>query len=133
MSAVYFVQEGDRGTAVWRASDEAPDAFVAAVALDVYDSESEVRDRFAALVEVVAAHYRRAHVVGTGKPASRLAGLPCETCEASEADDVRHRAGQVADIAELGLSPSGLPIGCCKVRTAAVVGGRPSTSRSAAR
>jgi len=50
MSAVYFSQDPDgRGTAFWRASDDAPDAFLCGVALDAYDSDSGVRDRFAEL------------------------------------------------------------------------------------
>jgi hypothetical protein len=128
MSAVYFVAEGGRGCAYWRASDESADVFLCAVTLDVYNSESQVRDRFAELVNVVAAHYRREHVAGTVGPASRLAGFPCEVCEAPEADDVRHAAAQVSDVSELALSPGGLPINCCRVHTVGAFGGRPAAA-----
>jgi hypothetical protein len=131
MSAVYFVQGAGRGNAFWRASDESADVFLCAVALDVYDSESEVRDRFAELVNAVAAHCRRRLTAEVADPASRLAGLPCEKCEAPEADDVRHPAGQVSDVAELELSPGGFPVGCCKRRVVGAFGGRPDTPRPA--
>jgi hypothetical protein len=133
MSAVYFVQEAGRGCAYWRADNDTTDVFLCAVALDVYDSESEVRDRFAALVEAVAACYRRSLVAGTDTPASRLAGFPCETCKTPEADDIRHHVAQVADVSELELSPGGLPINCCKVRVVGGMTGRPDTPRSAVR
>jgi hypothetical protein len=78
MSAVYFVQEADRGVAVWRASDEAPDVFLCSVELTAYNSESQVRDLFAELVNAVADHCRRKHVTATVAPATRLVGLPCD-------------------------------------------------------
>jgi hypothetical protein len=125
---VYFVTEGARGVAYWCANDEAEDVFVAAVARDVYDREPAARDRFAALVHVVADYFRRTYVVGVASSTSRLAGLPCEKCEAPEADDVRHRAGQISDVSELELSPGGFPVGCCKRRVVGVFGGRPAAA-----
>jgi hypothetical protein len=130
MSAVYFVREGDRGCAYWRASEASADEFVCAVALDAYDSDSQVRDRFAELVNAVADHCRRKHAAEAVAPASRLAGLPCETCEAPEADDVRFRAGQISDAAGLELSPGGFPVGCCKRQIVGVIGGRPDTAHA---
>ena len=130
MSAVYFVQEADRGAAVWRASDDAPDVFLCGVALDAYDSDSGVRDRFAELVNAVADHCRRKHAAEVATPTSRLAGLPCETCKAPEADDVRFRAGQISDASELGLSAGGFPVGCCRRQIVGVIGGRPDTAHA---
>jgi len=131
MSAVYFSQDPDgRGTAFWRASDDAPDAFLCGVALDAYDSDSGVRDRFAELVNAVADHCRRKHAAEVATPTSRLAGLPCETCKAPEADDVRFRAGQISDASELGLSAGGFPVGCCRRRIVGVIGGRPDTAHA---
>ena len=128
---VYFLQDAGVGRAVFRASDEAPDEFLCSVELTAYNSDSQVRDRFAELVNAVADHFRRAHVALA--PASRLAGLPCETCTAPEADDIRHRAGQISDASELALSPGGFPIGCCKRRIVGVMSGRPDAPRPAAR
>ena len=122
MSAVYFVQEAGRGVAVWRASDEAPDVFLCSVELTAYNSESQVRDLFAELVNAVAAHCRRAVVAGTVDPAAWIAELPCATCTSPQAADVLHRARQAASIIELGLSPAGHPAGCCKTRIVGAFG-----------
>jgi hypothetical protein len=130
MSAVYFTTEGNRGSAFWRAGDEAEDVFVCAVALDIYEREPEAKKLFAELVNVIAAHYRRTFVAKADKPASRLAGYPCAECKAPEADEIRHLAGQVSDLAELPMSPSGFPLNCCRVRTVGGMSGRPDTSRS---
>jgi hypothetical protein len=59
---VYFLAEGTRGTAVWRASDEAPDVFLCSVEMTAYNSDSQVRDRFAELVSAVSDHCRCKHV-----------------------------------------------------------------------
>jgi hypothetical protein len=126
---VYFVREGDRGVAVWRASDEAPDLFLCSVELTAYDSESEVRDNFASLITAVADHFRRQHVVEP--PVSRLAGFDCERCESPEAIDLRFHAAQSSGA--LDLSPSGFPTGCCRVKVVAAFGGRPDAPRPAAR
>ena len=92
MSAIYFVREASGvGKAVFRPTDDAQDVFCAAVALDAYD-DPHVCANFAALVNAVAAYRRRTHAVGVVAPVSRLDGLPCASCEAPEADDVRFRA-----------------------------------------
>ena len=120
----------DRGVAYYRANDEAEDVFVAAIALVTYDSNSDVRDHFAALVAATADCYRRTYAAVA--PVSRLAGLACETCEAPEAADVRFRAGQISDVSELGLSAGGFPVGCCRRQVVAVVSGS-AAPRAAAR
>ena len=81
-------------------------------------------------VNAVADHCRRKHAAEVAAPTSRLAGLPCETCEAPEADDVRFRAGQISDASELGLSAGGFPVGCCKRQIVGVIGGRPDTAHA---
>jgi hypothetical protein len=130
---VYFVQEASGvGKAVFRPTESAEDAFLCSIDLTAY-SEPRVRDLFAELVNAVADHFRRKYLAEVAAPASRLAGLPCETCEAPEADDVRFRAGQISDASELQLSSNGYPIGCCKRRIVGAFGGRPDTSRPAAR
>ena len=118
----------DRGVAYYRANDEAEDVFVAAIALVTYDSNSDVRDHFAALVTATADCYRRTYAAVA--PVSRLAGLACETCEAPEAADVRFRAGQISDVSELGLSAGGFPVGCCRRQIVGVIGGRPDTAHA---
>ena len=133
MSAIYFVREASGvGKAVFRPTDDAEDVFCAAVALDAYD-DPHVCANFAALVNAVAAYRRRTHAVEVVASVSRLDGLPCATCEAPEADDVRFRAGQISDASELQLSPNGYPVGCCRRRIVGAFGGRPDTPRSAMR
>ena len=100
--------------------------YLCGVDLQAYE-DAQVRDRFAELVNAAADHFRRKHAAEVAAPASRLAGLPCETCEAPEADDIRFYAGQISDAAGLELSPGGLPAGCCKRRIVGVVGYMPNT------
>jgi hypothetical protein len=131
---VYFLQDAGVGRAVFRASDEAADVFLCSVELTAYNSESEVRDRFAALVNAVADHCRRTRVAEAVDPAAWIAELPCAKCDSPLAADVLHRARQAASLIELGLSPGGnYPAGCCKTRIVGVMGGRPDTPRSAVR
>jgi hypothetical protein len=132
MSAVYFIQEAERGVAVWRASDEAPDVFLCSVTLDAYNSEPQVRDRFAALVGAVADHCRRKHVAEAIDPTAWFDELPCTKCTSPEAADVLHHARQAGSINELRLTGSGYVAGCCKSRVVGVIGGRPDTLQSTA-
>ena len=132
--SVYFIQEADRGVAVFRASDDAPDEFLCSVELSAYCGESRVRDCFAELVSAVADHFRRTHAAEVVAPAAWIAELPCAKCDSPLAADVLHRARQAASVLELGLSPGGnYPAGCCKTRIVGVMGGRPDTPRSAVR
>jgi hypothetical protein len=130
---IYFLREADAGRAVWCSSDGAEEVVLCSVNLAAYESEATVRDRFGELVNAVADHHRRKHVAVPIASASRLAGIPCETCTAPEADDVRHRAGQISDVSELQLSPGGFPVGCCRRRVVAAFGGRPDTPQPTAR
>jgi hypothetical protein len=130
---VYFVREGDRGVAVWRASDDAPDVFLCSVDLAAYSNEPQVHDRFAELVSVVADHFRRQHVAGAVDPAAWVAKLPCASCTSPLAADVLHRARQASDVSELELSPGGFPAGCCRRQVVAAFGSRPDAPRAAAR
>jgi hypothetical protein len=130
---VYFVQEADRGVAFWHADDDAPGVYCCGVDLRAYNDTQAVRDCFAALVAAVAAHCRSRFTAEVAAPTSRLAGLPCETCTALEADDVRFRAGQISDLSELQLSPNGYPIGCCHRRVLGGFCSGPDTPRPAAR
>ena len=130
---VYFLAEGSRGTAVWRASDNATDQYLCGVDLQAYGDE-KVRERFAELATAAADYYRRTHVAASVDPAAWVSELPCSDCSSPEAADVLHRARQAASLIELGLSPGGnYPAGCCKTRIVGVMGGRPDTPRSAVR
>jgi len=130
---VYFDQEAGVGRAVWRSEDGAEEVALCSVDLTAYSNEPSVRERFSELLSAVADYYRRTHVAAPVASISRLDGLPCATCEAPEADDVRHRAGQISDVSELQLSPNGYPVGCCKRRIVGAFGGGPDPARPAAR
>jgi hypothetical protein len=123
--SIYFIQEADRGIAVWRASDEAPDVFLCSVALAAYNNEHQVRDRFAELVNAVADHCRRKHVA-EANPAAWISELVCSKCDSPLAADVMHRARQAASASELEWTGSHIT-GCCKSKIVGVIGGRPDT------
>jgi len=120
---IFFDQvETGLGRAVWRSEDGAEEVALCSVDLTAYSNEPSVRERFSELVSAVADYYRRTHVAAPVASISRLDGLPCATCKAPEADDIRHRAGQISDASELALSPGGYPAGCCRVRAVGVFG-----------
>ena len=130
---VYFLAEGSRGTAVWRASDNATDQYLCGVDLQAYGDE-KVRERFAELATAAADYYRRTHVAASVDPAAWVSELPCSDCSSPEAADVLHRAQQAASASELGVTGSYVT-GCCKSRVVGVVSGGSDarTARSAAR
>ena len=131
---IFFDQvEMGLGRAVWRSEDGSEEAVLCSVNQVAYDNEATVRERFGELINAAADYFRRKHAAAPAAPASRLAGIPCETCTAPEADDVRHRAGSVSDVSELQLSPGGYPVGCCKRRIVAMIGGQPDRPRAGSR
>jgi hypothetical protein len=115
-------------------------AFLCAIGLDDY-KDPVLRERFFELAtEIVLARLR---VVGSNvtlvqsgaaalPEANPHASLPCWACALSAADDVRSllRSSAAADIR---LSPSGLPMNCCRVQTVGAFGSRPNASRAGAR
>jgi hypothetical protein len=125
---VYFLTEGTRGNAVWRASDDATDVYLCGVDLQAYGDE-KVRERFAELATAAADYYRRIHVAVTADPSAWIAELPCSHCSAREAADVLHRARQAASINELGVTGGGYVAGCCKSQVVGVVMSGGSTAR----
>jgi hypothetical protein len=133
MSVVYFSEDSmGQGHAWWHATDSSLGIFACGINLSAYHNDPIVSARFAELVAATAAYLRRTVTADDVAPTSRLAE-PCASCSSIEAEELRHRAGQVSDIAELPTAPGGLPIGCCKVHTVGAFGGRPDTPRSAVR
>jgi len=50
-----------------------------------------------------------------------IADLPCWKCQAPQAADVRHLLGQCGELEDMQRSPtSGLPIGCCRIRSSPI-------------
>jgi hypothetical protein len=87
--------------------------------LSAYHNAPRVSQLFADLVAAVADHFRRVHVTEAVAPTSRLAGWPCETCQSLEGQELRSRVGQLSSAGEIPLSPSGLPLNCCRVQALA--------------
>ena len=129
---VYFLTEGTRGIAVWRASDDATDQYLCGVDLQAY-GDPRVCEAFAALASAAADYHRRTHVARTADPTAWIAELPCSDCSSPEAADVLHRARQAASVSELGVTGGGYVTGCCKSRVVGVVvSGGSAAPRSAA-
>jgi hypothetical protein len=126
---IFFSAEGNRGCAYWRSVGDTTNVFLAAIALDAYNGDTRLQNQFLELAAAVAAHQQCAFIASKPRPIE----LPCAQCTAPQAADVRHRAAQVADLNELELSPSGLPLGCCRVHVIGAFGGQPDTPRPAAR
>jgi hypothetical protein len=129
MSVVYFSKdETGRGYAWWHVSDNSPGVFACGINLAAYHNDPNVNARFAELVAATTAYLRRTQTAEVVAPTSRLAE-PCASCSSIEAGELRHRAGQVADIAELPTSPGGHLLGCCKVRVAGGISSVPAASQ----
>jgi len=48
--------------------------------------------------------------------------LPCWTCSRPQAADIRHQLAQTGALDEAQRSPAtGLPIGCCRIRSMVIV------------
>ena len=133
---VFFIRESSGiGKAVFRPTDDAEDLFCAAVSLSAYD-DPQVCEAFAALVNVVSAHFRRQTPVEVADRAAQIAQLLpcCSRCSEPEAAEILHWARQASDLSELRMSASGLyPLNCCRVRIVGAFGGRPDTLQSTAR
>ena len=57
-------------------------------------------------------------------PTPQFEDLPCSRCSSPKAWDVRHAFGSGAFVDGGGQwSPGGLPLQCCRIRTAGVIGG----------
>jgi hypothetical protein len=120
---IFTVCEGDRLAAYWRGTSDGVDTFLVSIDAAVCNDAPGLHDQFLQLASAAAT--ARAHgKLGGGKDlaAERFAQLPCAQCDRPEANEVRLRCGQVSDISELELSPSGTPAGCCRRRVVGVLG-----------
>jgi hypothetical protein len=112
--------------------------FLAAIGVEDYEN-AVLRERFFVLAtEIVLARVRvgGSNVTLTQRdPASAgeanpFAEAPCWACQSATAEEVRTQLRSSA-AADIHLSPSGLPMNCCRIR--AVGGFRSDTLQSAAR
>jgi hypothetical protein len=123
VGTIHVIEEGGRSCAYWHGIDAAEVTFLAAVESSDYASP-EVRTQFMALVSSIAAHRERGVVAGkvaSAPAAPWWASLPCAKCNSPQAADVMHLARQALELAELQVSPSGYPAGCCKIRVLGVI------------
>jgi len=113
-------------------------AFLCAIALDDYENPL-LRERFFVLAtEIVLARIRatgsnvRVIQRDTAPPpeANPNAGVPCWACKSPIAEDVRSQLHSSA-AADIHLSPSGLPMTCCRVTAVGAFGtaGEPTRAR----
>jgi len=119
---ISFVTTGDSHGAFWRAAADTEATLLCSVKASAI-VDPAVHDKFHALAAAVAGHIAFGTTVVAAAPAGRWYDtLPCTTCQHPQAADVRHLCAQVTELAELQLSPNGLPIVCCKVHAIGAMG-----------
>jgi hypothetical protein len=117
-------------------------AFLCALALDDYENPVLREQFFALATEIVLARIRASgsnvrFVQRDPAPSPETnphAGVPCWACASPIAEEVRTQLRSSA-AADIHLSPSGLPMTCCKIQTVAAVaafGGGSAAPRPAA-
>jgi hypothetical protein len=112
---ISFVTTADSHGAFWRGVADSEATLLCSIKASVI-GDPEVSSKFRELAAAVAGHLARGLTVGGAPSARWYDTLPCTTCEHPQAADVRHLCGQATELAELQLSPSGLPVGCCRIR-----------------
>jgi hypothetical protein len=122
LGTIDFVDAADGHAAFWRGAADAEATFLCSVKASAV-ADPEVRDKFHALAAAVAGHVAYGSTAVAAAPSGRwYDSLPCMTCEHPQAADARHAFGQVTELSELQLSPSGLPVVCCKVHVIGAMG-----------
>jgi hypothetical protein len=119
---ISFVDTADSHGAFWRGAADTEATLLCSVKVTAV-ADPEVRDKFHALAAAVAGHLARGSAAVGAAPSARWYDtLPCMVCESPQAADVRHLCSQVTELSELQLSPSGLPVVCCKVHVVGAMG-----------
>jgi hypothetical protein len=119
---IFTVYEGDRLAAYWRGVADGVDMFLVSIDAAICNNAPGLHDQFLRLVSATATARAHGKLGGKDLVAERFAQLPCASCDRPEAAEVRLRCGQVSDVSELELSPSGTPAGCCRRRVVGVLG-----------
>jgi hypothetical protein len=121
LGTIDFVDTADSHGAFWRGAADAETTFLCSVKASAV-VDPEVRAKFHALAAAVAGHVVHGSTVVAAAPSARwYDALPCATCKQPQAADVLNLCRQYAELHEMQLSPSGLPMTCCRVHTAAVM------------
>jgi hypothetical protein len=122
LGTISFESTAEAHTAFWRSAADAEATLLCSVKASAV-ADSEVRDKFHALAAAVAGHIAfGTTTVGAAPSARWYDTLPCATCKQPQAADVLHLCGSATQLSELQLTPSGLPIGCCRVRAVGAMG-----------
>jgi len=110
-------------------------AFLCAIALDDYENPFLCEQFFSFATEIVLARIRASGsnvtlVQRDPAPAAEAnphAGVPCWACTSPIAEDVRSQL-RSSIAADIHLSPSGLPLTCCRISAVGVFGpaGKPT-------
>jgi hypothetical protein len=118
---ISFVDTADTHGAFWRGAADREATFLCSVKANAV-ADPEVRNKFHALAAAVAGHVvHGSAAVAVAPPTRWYDSLPCATCQQPQASEVLAHCRQVAELAALQLSPSGLPISCCRVHTVGVM------------
>jgi hypothetical protein len=122
LGTISIIEQDGRSCAYWCGVGDASDVFLCSVDAAIYNAHAKARELLMALAAEAASHREHAVVVGkTTEPLPWWASLPCARCNSVQAQDVLHRARQALELAELQVSPSGYPAGCCKIRVLGVI------------
>jgi hypothetical protein len=115
---IFLVTEADSVTAFWRGIADTRHVLLCSMLASAFNEVPLLRDRFMALASEIAGQ----HASAASTPPPWWAELPCMTCESPQAADVRHACAQVQELSQLALSPSGVPLNCCRVKTVGAMG-----------
>jgi hypothetical protein len=127
---ITFADTADCHAAFWRSIAETEATFLCSIKSSAL-SDPDVSRKFRELAAAVAGHIAYGTTpIGAAPSARWYDTLPCMTCSQPQADDVRHLCGQVTELSALQLSPSGLPVACCKVHVAGTITGMPDRPSS---
>jgi hypothetical protein len=114
---ISFVDAVDHHTAFWRGAADTESTFLCSIKASAV-ADPEVRAKFHALAAAVAGRIAYGTTPVAVAPSARWYDtLPCASCKQPQAVDVLGLCAQYAELHEMQLSPSGLPIGCCRIRT----------------
>jgi hypothetical protein len=122
LGTIDFTDVDGHHVASWRGAADAETTFLCSVKASAI-ADSEVLAKFHALAAAVAGHVAFGSTAVAAAPSGRwYDSLPCKTCQQPQAADVLHACAQVTELAELQLSPGGLPVQCCRVHVVAAMG-----------
>jgi hypothetical protein len=117
LGEISFVDTADSHGAFWRGAADTEATLLCSVKAGAID-DPEVRAKFHALAAAVAGHLAYGSAPVAAAPSAKwYDSLPCATCKQPQAADVLHLCAQYTELHEMQLSPSGLPIVCCRIRT----------------